>query len=163
MGNVQATADPQNVLCRAVSEELLKLGYRVRGTTRSASSAKAISDKFQSLYGQDLFEVAEIKDYTLDGAYESSLKGQFNLAVSGCARESELILLSRRPRGGAHSHRLFLLLRHRCGGRELPQIYVRHIGSCSTSFSCQIVRSDIIRCRRFDRFCIWGKHSSIQA
>lgn len=65
------------MFCRTVSEELLKRGYRVRGTTRDAANAKAIAEKFETLYGKGVFEVAEIKDYTISGAYNTVLQGDF--------------------------------------------------------------------------------------
>lgn len=57
-------------------EKLLSLGYKVRGTSRSASKLDNLKKKWDEKYpGQ--FEVAEVPDIMVEGAYDEAIKGTF--------------------------------------------------------------------------------------
>jgi nucleoside-diphosphate-sugar epimerase len=51
----------------------LEAGYRVRGTVRRLSSAKAIEETFKD-YG-DKLEIVAVPDITIDGAFDEAVKG----------------------------------------------------------------------------------------
>ncbi|ODQ50515.1 D-lactaldehyde dehydrogenase [Saitoella complicata NRRL Y-17804] len=55
------------------AEELLKKGYRVRGTSRSVEKADFLKQRW-SQYG-DKFEVVEVKDLVQDGAFDKAVAG----------------------------------------------------------------------------------------
>ncbi|GAA5855692.1 hypothetical protein JCM3766R1_003193, partial [Sporobolomyces carnicolor] len=54
-------------------EQLLALGYKVRGTTRSAHKLENLANKWNKKYPHS-FEIAEVKDITVDGAYDQAIK-----------------------------------------------------------------------------------------
>ncbi|KII85735.1 hypothetical protein PLICRDRAFT_178764 [Plicaturopsis crispa FD-325 SS-3] len=58
-----------------VADQLLKAGYRVRGTTRTASKAAFLHEKFTREYGVGRFEVAEVPDMTASGAFDIATQG----------------------------------------------------------------------------------------
>ncbi|GAA5979115.1 hypothetical protein JCM5350_007071 [Sporobolomyces pararoseus] len=60
-------------------EQLLSLGYKVRGTTRTASKLDSLKSKWDSKY-PDQFEVAEVEDITVDGAFDQAIKGVHGVA-----------------------------------------------------------------------------------
>ncbi|GAA5907433.1 uncharacterized protein JCM6883_001207 [Sporobolomyces salmoneus] len=69
-------------------EQLLPFGYKVRGTTRSASKLSNLKKKWDAKYpGQ--FEIAEVPDITVDGAFDDAVKG-----VSGVAHVASNVSFS---------------------------------------------------------------------
>ena len=66
----------QGVIASHLIEQLLALGYKVRGTTRTASKLDSLKSKWDAKY-PDQFEVAEVKDITVDGAFDEAIKGTF--------------------------------------------------------------------------------------
>jgi len=58
----------------ATANELLKLGYRVRGTTRDASKAELLRKKFDQEYGSGKFEVLQVEDFAATNAYDAAIK-----------------------------------------------------------------------------------------
>ncbi|KAK4508213.1 hypothetical protein PRZ48_001951 [Zasmidium cellare] len=52
-------------------------GYKVRGTTRSVEKNKWLVETFEKKYGKDVFELVEVKDMQVPGAFDK--------AVDGCA------------------------------------------------------------------------------
>jgi nucleoside-diphosphate-sugar epimerase len=59
-----------------VADQLLKAGYRVRGTVRNVQKTKWAQNLFDKLYGGGKFELVEIKDLTADGVFDEALKGE---------------------------------------------------------------------------------------
>lgn len=55
-----------------VVDQLLKLGYRVRGTIRNE---KPWLNKLFSKYGEGNFETAVVNDITTNGAFDEAVKG----------------------------------------------------------------------------------------
>ncbi|GAA5933582.1 uncharacterized protein JCM15063_001354 [Sporobolomyces koalae] len=74
MGGPPGGAGRSGLVASHTVEKLLALGYKVRGTTRTASKLDNLKRKWDEKYpGQ--FEVAEIKDIMRDGAYDQAIQG----------------------------------------------------------------------------------------
>ncbi|KAF7885284.1 uncharacterized protein EAF01_011349 [Botrytis porri] len=58
-----------------VADQLLKAGYRVRGTTRDASKMKNLLDLWEEQYGKIRVEVAVVPNMADDGAFDEAVKG----------------------------------------------------------------------------------------
>jgi nucleoside-diphosphate-sugar epimerase len=57
------------------AESFLKAGYSVRGTVRSLSSGKALQNVLAEYASSGKFELAEVPDITVDGAFDEAVKG----------------------------------------------------------------------------------------
>lgn len=57
-----------------VADQLLAAGYKVRGSVRNADKAKWMYDVF-SPYGKGNFELVEIADLTVEGAFDEAVNG----------------------------------------------------------------------------------------
>jgi nucleoside-diphosphate-sugar epimerase len=64
-----------------IAEQLLKHGYRVRGTVRDAYKADYMHALFDGKYGEDAFEVQIVNDMATDGAFDEVMKGQIVLKL----------------------------------------------------------------------------------
>ena len=53
----------------------LDAGYSVRGTVRRIDSAKALQEKLKSYVDAGKFEVVEVLDITVEGAFDEAVKG----------------------------------------------------------------------------------------
>ena len=58
-----------------IVEQLLELGYKVRGTARSLSKLDNLKKRWDDKY-PGLFEAAEVPDIIKDGAYDEAIKGE---------------------------------------------------------------------------------------
>ncbi|KAK0634258.1 aldehyde reductase [Bombardia bombarda] len=58
-----------------IADQFLKLGYKVRGTTRNTERNAWISKVFDSKYGPGQFELVSVPDMRADGAYDEVVKG----------------------------------------------------------------------------------------
>ena len=58
-----------------VCDQLLKAGYRVRGTVRDASKATWLHQLFDQRYGKNRFESALVDDLAKEGAFDDACKG----------------------------------------------------------------------------------------
>jgi nucleoside-diphosphate-sugar epimerase len=58
------------------AEYFLKAGYSVRGTVRSLSSGKALQYVLSKYTTSGKFELAEVPDITVDGAFDEAVKGR---------------------------------------------------------------------------------------
>jgi nucleoside-diphosphate-sugar epimerase len=58
------------------AEYYLKAGYSVRGTVRSLSSGKALQNVLSEYTSSGKFELAEVPDITVDGAFDEAVKGR---------------------------------------------------------------------------------------
>lgn len=58
-----------------ISDQLLKLGYKVRGTTRNVEKSKWVSDLFSRRYGPGGFELVPVPDMEAEGAFHEAVKG----------------------------------------------------------------------------------------
>ncbi|TGO58120.1 hypothetical protein BCON_0058g00020 [Botryotinia convoluta] len=63
-----------------VADQLLKAGYRVRGTTRDASKMKNLLDLWEEQYGKNRVEVAVVPNMAEDGAFDEAVKGVTGIA-----------------------------------------------------------------------------------
>lgn len=57
-----------------VTDQFLKAGYSVIGTSRKASRAQKVKDYFDQKYGAGKFEVAEVGDLEDEGAFDDLVK-----------------------------------------------------------------------------------------
>jgi nucleoside-diphosphate-sugar epimerase len=57
------------------AETFLKAGYSVRGTIRSSKSGKSLLDVLSKYTSTGQFEVVEVPDITVDGAFDQAVKG----------------------------------------------------------------------------------------
>jgi nucleoside-diphosphate-sugar epimerase len=62
-----------------IGNELLKAGFKVRGTTRSALKGQWLTELFDKHYGAGQFELVEVSDMTKSETYDQAMKGSFNL------------------------------------------------------------------------------------
>lgn len=62
----------------AVTQLLLKEGYKVRGATRSKAKVQPLQDKFDAEFGKGKFHFVEVADFAKAGAYEAALEGKIN-------------------------------------------------------------------------------------
>lgn len=58
-----------------VSENLLSLGYHVRGTSRNPERAQPLKDRFDQKYGAGKFEVVKVTKVNEKGAFDEIAKG----------------------------------------------------------------------------------------
>ncbi|KAJ3178830.1 methylglyoxal reductase (NADPH-dependent) gre2 [Geranomyces variabilis] len=63
-------------IAQHITDQLLKQGYRVRGTARSTTKYAALTDHFTSIYGKERFEIVEVKDLEDHGAFDEAVKAQ---------------------------------------------------------------------------------------
>ncbi|KAK7538897.1 hypothetical protein IWX49DRAFT_565571 [Phyllosticta citricarpa] len=58
-----------------VADQLIKFGYKVRGTVREPSKHKWIEELFEKSYGPGKIELVSMKDMAADGAFDEAIKG----------------------------------------------------------------------------------------
>jgi nucleoside-diphosphate-sugar epimerase len=58
-----------------VAENLLSIGYRVRGTVRNIEKNKALQDKFNDKYGAGKLQLVKVEKIHEEGAFEEAVKG----------------------------------------------------------------------------------------
>lgn len=58
-----------------VIDQLLQLGYKVRGTVRSPKKAAWVKEMFEKKYGAGMFELVEVADMSTPGAFDEAIKG----------------------------------------------------------------------------------------
>ncbi|KAF8201178.1 hypothetical protein K438DRAFT_1821524 [Mycena galopus ATCC 62051] len=60
---------------RAVVDAAIARGYKVRGVTRFVSKAAQFAQHLEDKYGKGSFELVEVKDFSVPGAYDKALNG----------------------------------------------------------------------------------------
>ena len=58
-----------------VVDQLLRAGFRVRGTVRDAERGGWVKEHFGAKYGADRIEIVEVKDMGAPGAFDEAVKG----------------------------------------------------------------------------------------
>ncbi|PYI00319.1 NAD(P)-binding protein [Aspergillus sclerotiicarbonarius CBS 121057] len=58
-----------------VADQLLAHGYRVRGTVRNVQRCAWVGDLFRRKYGDDAFQLVQVEDLLLPGAFDEAIKG----------------------------------------------------------------------------------------
>lgn len=58
-----------------VADELLKIGYKVRGTVRDATRSSWLQELFDKKYGPGKFEMVVVEDMVTPGAFDEATKG----------------------------------------------------------------------------------------
>lgn len=59
------------------ADQLLSLGYKVRGTVRDASRAQWVKPLFDQKYGEGKFELFVVPQIDAAGAFDEAVKGMF--------------------------------------------------------------------------------------
>lgn len=75
-----------------VADQLIKFGYKVRGTVREPSKHKWIEDLFEKSYGPGKIELVSVKDMAVEGAFDEAVKG-----VSGVAHVASVLTFDSDP------------------------------------------------------------------
>lgn len=57
------------------ADQLLSLGYKVRGTVRDATKSQWAQQLFDKKYGKGKFELFVVSDIAVDGAFDEAVKG----------------------------------------------------------------------------------------
>lgn len=65
-----------------VADQLIKYGYKVRGTVREPSKHKWLQELFEKSYGPGNLELVSVKDMAAEGAFDEAVKG--NLSAVNC-------------------------------------------------------------------------------
>ncbi|POY72851.1 hypothetical protein BMF94_4106 [Rhodotorula taiwanensis] len=73
-GSLVLISGPSGYLGAHCAEELLKHGFRVRGTVRSQDKGEYLVDLFEK-YGRDKFEYVIVEDVEAPGAFDKAIKG----------------------------------------------------------------------------------------
>ncbi|KAK6606751.1 aldehyde reductase protein [Botrytis cinerea] len=63
-----------------VADQLLKAGYRVRGTARDVSKAKNLLNLWEEQYGKGRVEVVTVPKIGIEGAFDEAVKGVTGIA-----------------------------------------------------------------------------------
>lgn len=58
-----------------IADQLIRAGYRVRGTARDASKAAWLEEFFENKYGKGKFESVIVEDLATPGAFDEACKG----------------------------------------------------------------------------------------
>lgn len=59
-----------------ICDQLLGLGYHVRGITRNGQRSAWLDRLFLSRYGAGKFELVEIPDFSVEGAFKGAIEGK---------------------------------------------------------------------------------------
>lgn len=59
-----------------IANQLLQLGYSVRGTVRDQSKSKWIKELFEAKYENCNFELAQVEDAVCSGAFDNAIQGR---------------------------------------------------------------------------------------
>lgn len=66
-----------------IVDQLIRLGYKVRGTVRTEAKGKWVQDYFDNKYGQGHLELVVVPAMEVKGAFDDAVKG-IDLLVSCC-------------------------------------------------------------------------------
>ena len=82
-----------------IVDQLLQVGFNVRGTVREASKADWLTDYVAEKYGTGRFEAAIVPDMSVKGAFDDAVKGvpcSFPAIVAG--RDADPTTIQESPR-----------------------------------------------------------------
>jgi uncharacterized protein YbjT (DUF2867 family) len=65
-----------------IVEQLLKDGYRVRGTTRDLKKLQNLTKLWAEKYGEERFEAVVVPDMAEDGAFDEAVRGALGLVLA---------------------------------------------------------------------------------
>lgn len=69
-----------------IADQFLEHGFSVRGTVRAIPKNQWLVDVFQKKYGEGRFELCEVSDMSLPGAFDDAMKGMFTFTASDFSR-----------------------------------------------------------------------------
>jgi nucleoside-diphosphate-sugar epimerase len=75
LGSLVVVSGANGNIASHVVDQLLKAGYRVRGTVRNPTKEQWLADYFNKKYGAGKFELAQVSDMSDDGAFDEVVKG----------------------------------------------------------------------------------------
>ncbi|KAI3396616.1 hypothetical protein diail_11869 [Diaporthe ilicicola] len=78
-GSLSVVSGCNGFIGSSVADQALAAGFRVRGTTRSIDRNAWVQQYFQSKYGSEVFELVQVPDMTIEGAFDSALRGASGL------------------------------------------------------------------------------------
>lgn len=84
VGSTILVTGANSYLATHVIDQLLKLGYKVRGSVRDVSKNSWLIPLF-SKYGDGAIELVEVKDISIEGAFDEAAKGSSSLSTH-CTR-----------------------------------------------------------------------------
>lgn len=58
-----------------VVQQVLKAGYKVRGTARSAQKLAVLSKRWNAEFGEGSFEAVVVEDLAVEGALDTAMQG----------------------------------------------------------------------------------------
>lgn len=74
-GSLVVVTGANGVIASHVVDQLIKAGYRARGTVRSKARCAWMIDHFDSKYGPGKFELVEVPEMAVDDAFDEAVKG----------------------------------------------------------------------------------------
>ncbi|KAI1824703.1 aldehyde reductase [Xylaria intraflava] len=74
-GSIVLVTGANGFIASNISDQFLRLGYKVRGTTRNPQKNAWMRNLFDRKYGAGKFEFATVLDMEADGAYDEAVKG----------------------------------------------------------------------------------------
>jgi uncharacterized protein YbjT (DUF2867 family) len=60
-----------------IAENLLSLGYRVRGTSRNPDKTQELQHQFDQKYGSGKFDIVKVENVNVEGAFSEAAKGKW--------------------------------------------------------------------------------------
>lgn len=77
-GSTVLVTGANGLLGSHTADQFLEHGYKVRGTVRDAEKNAWLQALFDNKYGKGSFELFEVPDLTVDGAFHEAVKGLAN-------------------------------------------------------------------------------------
>lgn len=65
-----------------IADQFLKLGYKVRGTTRNPAKNTWVTKLFDAKYGPGNFDFVTVEEMAVDGAFDEAMKGKYLMLTS---------------------------------------------------------------------------------
>jgi uncharacterized protein YbjT (DUF2867 family) len=75
IGSVVLVTGANGLIAGHVVDQLLKAGYKVRGSVRNLEKNQWMYDIFDKKYGKGQLELVKVEDLAATGAFDEALKG----------------------------------------------------------------------------------------
>lgn len=92
LGSLVLVTGANGYIASNIADQLLRAGYRVRGAVRSIERARWMKQFFDAKFGAGKFELIQVPDMAIAGAYDRAMKG-----VSGLAHVATPVMASFDP------------------------------------------------------------------
>lgn len=80
-GSVVVVTGANSLVGSNIADQFLKSGYRVRGAVRDPLKSAWLAPLFEKHHGKGSFELVQVADMSVDGAYDDAVKGAPNSTV----------------------------------------------------------------------------------